>query len=395
MNPLSYNGGIPGRPGATESMDTVQIQCGSCNKLMAISTAHLGGQVRCPHCQAIVQAPAPTPALANEPTELLPPPQIEVREADSIFAPPEEGEDLFGDGSERPVVEMPLDVAPAQEPPPALNHLVTIAEPPIAHDITEADLAPMPAQVPHHETHDADLAALKPPRRTADRGYLSLMLLILLVPYSILMTLFVVYLWYQLANQENGLQQLPDPAPKKDGARQVKLRVKHDQALAASQQVKLGGTIIIGAIQVTPEKVTRDEFGDLQLVLNVKNVSDNQAFSPMHPDFLRTVKGSKTNAMPYTFLDSPGTSDRIYGGHLAFERPGENDRTIEGELLPGQQEKLVVTAPEKKELVNRIVQSKEPMTWRVQLRRGLARISGQQASATAVIGVQFNASEIR
>jgi hypothetical protein len=376
-------------------MDTVQIQCGSCNKLMAISTAHLGGQVRCPHCQAIVQAPAPTPALASEPTELLPP-QIEVREADSIFAPPEEGEDLFGDGLQRAVVEMPLDMAPAQELSPALDHLATIAEPPpIAHDITEADLAPTSAPVPHHGTPDADLAALQPPRRPADRGYLSLMLLILLVPYSILMTLFVVYLWYQLANQETGLQLLPDPAPKKDGARQVKVRVKHDQALAASQQVKLGGTIAIGAIQVTPEKVTRDEFGDLQLVLQVKNISDNQAFSPMHPDFLRTVKGNKMNTMPYTFLDTPKASDRLYGGHLAFERPGEDERTIEGELLPGQQEKVMVTAPQKKELIDSIVKSNDKLTWRVQLRRGLVRVDGQQMSATAVIGVQFSASEIR
>ena len=33
-------------------MQTVQFQCGHCNKLMAVGVEHLGQQVRCPHCQA-------------------------------------------------------------------------------------------------------------------------------------------------------------------------------------------------------------------------------------------------------------------------------------------------------------------------------------------------------
>ena len=44
-------------------MEIIEIQCGSCNEMMAISVDHLGTQVHCPHCQAIVQAP-PREALA-------------------------------------------------------------------------------------------------------------------------------------------------------------------------------------------------------------------------------------------------------------------------------------------------------------------------------------------
>lgn len=370
-------------------METVQIQCGSCNKLMAISTAHLGGHVRCPHCQAVVQAPPRTPAVASAPTEVLPP-RIETRDADSIFEPPEPTEDLFdAEPPQRSLVEMPVETEAAARPP--LNHYISTvdAAPPRSQEITELGASPH-LDAPSAE---ADLATFKRPRPVVDRGYFSLMLLIFLVPYSILMTLFVIYLWHQLANQENPLRLLPDPAPKKDGARQV-LRTAHDQALADNQKVKLGGDITIGAIHVTPEKVTRDEFGDLQLVLNVKNVSDNQAFSPMHPDFLRTTKGNKAAAPPYTFLDSKSFV-RLYGGHLAFERPGDKEKTIEGELQPGQQEKVIVTAPHNEAAVGKIVGSNENLTWRVQLRRGLVRVDGQQVSATAVIGVQFNASEIR
>ena len=38
-------------------METVQMRCGNCNRMMAISVEHLGGQVHCPHCQAIVETP--------------------------------------------------------------------------------------------------------------------------------------------------------------------------------------------------------------------------------------------------------------------------------------------------------------------------------------------------
>jgi len=374
-------------------MDTVQIQCGSCNKLMAISTAHLGGQVRCPHCQAVVQAPPLSPAAASAPTEIIPP-RIETGENESIFAPPEPSEDLFDAGPPRPLVEKPVEVAPPPSPPSDYGTTVDARAAVHQGEITEALPAPQletPGAPPDEAAH-ADLAALQRPRPVADRGYLSLMLLIFLVPYSILMTLFVIYLWHQLANQENPLRMLPDPAPKKDGARQV-LRISHEAPLAADQKVKLGGTITIGAIQVTPEKVTRDEGGSLQLVLNVKNMSDNQAFSPMHIDFLRTPKGSKTTALPYTFLESR-TFNRLYGDLVWFEHPGEDGKTNDGDLRPGQQEKVVVTAAHHEAVVNKIATSNEFLTWRVQLRRGLVRVDGRDVSATAVIGVQFNASQI-
>ena len=38
-------------------METVQLKCGHCKKVMAIGVEHLGGQVRCPHCKGVVQTP--------------------------------------------------------------------------------------------------------------------------------------------------------------------------------------------------------------------------------------------------------------------------------------------------------------------------------------------------
>jgi phage FluMu protein Com len=363
-------------------METVQLQCGSCNKLMAISTQHLGSQVRCPHCQAVVQTPQP--AEASAPLEIHAP-QVEAGEAESIFTPPAPSEDLF-DAPQGPLVEMPPDAGPS--PPP--NNAVTVEVPmPILHD---GAARPAPPEARHGPATDgdADLAAFKRPRPPVDRGYVSLLLLIFLVPYSIMMTLFVIYLWYQLMNQAGSLELLPDPAPKKDGARQVE-RAKHDQPLTRHQLVPLGRTLRIGDMEITPRRVQRDEFGDLSLVLNAKNISNNQAFSPVHPDFVKVGKGT---TMPYTFVETK-SFQRLYGGQPpAFDRGG-NGLTTEGDLLPGQAEDVILTTFGNKDVVRQILDSNEDVTWRIQVRRGLvANGAGHRISATAVIGVVFKPSDV-
>src|SRR5947209_882015 len=48
-------------------MQTVSFQCGHCHKVMGVTSAHLGKQVRCPHCKQVVTAPAQAPAAAPAP----------------------------------------------------------------------------------------------------------------------------------------------------------------------------------------------------------------------------------------------------------------------------------------------------------------------------------------
>ncbi len=50
-------------------METLTFQCGHCNKLMAVGTAHLGQQVRCPHCQQVVVAPSQPAPATHAPAE--------------------------------------------------------------------------------------------------------------------------------------------------------------------------------------------------------------------------------------------------------------------------------------------------------------------------------------
>jgi len=99
-------------------MQTVNFQCGHCGKLMGVSSAFLGQQVRCPHCQQVVVAPPSTEATAPAPTEgaplpsglfetILQPPAP--ADPEDIFSPAEPTEDLFG-RPDAPRLEMPVDL---------------------------------------------------------------------------------------------------------------------------------------------------------------------------------------------------------------------------------------------------------------------------------------------
>jgi phage FluMu protein Com len=375
-------------------METVQLQCGNCGKVMAISTEHLGGQVRCPHCQSVVQTPprqqlAPTPAPI--PTEILVP-RLESGEGDSIFAPEEPSDDLFGARPQQSHIEMP----PENPPQPSQYTAETPVGDAPAQTLDRVGLFAGPPLTEAGSTDDAaaQLSTLRRPRPVIDRSYVSLMAFMFLIPYCVLSTAIVVYLMYQLARQPHPLDFLPDPVKDKGkgGPHEVE-RIKHDQPLAAHQKVALGTAITIGALEVRPLEVDTDEFGDLRLVLHVKNVSKNQAFSPMHPNFLKITKGAKIS-MPYSFVDS-AKFNRIYDERVEFKRGADDKLDDDGELRPGQEEEIRLTTKENKEVVKNIVDSSENVTWRVQLRRGLVDHRGQKVSATAVIGVQFNAKAIK
>src|SRR5262249_54551201 len=98
----------------------------------------LGQQVRCPHCQQVVIAPAPEAAAPVAPPpapEPEPAPFTFAKEDDSIFGPKQPHDDLFGE-PEPPTLELPPE-------PPAANGLLPTppAPQPAANDATW-DLAP-------------------------------------------------------------------------------------------------------------------------------------------------------------------------------------------------------------------------------------------------------------
>ncbi len=119
-------------------METLTFECGHCNKLMAVGVEYLGQQVRCPHCQQVVIAPA-QPA----PTSALP---EAAREEDPLAANPS-AESPFAVAKDAPWWADPARTATDPPPPPVptplppdnpLSHLkdLQLEKPPTPTPIT-------------------------------------------------------------------------------------------------------------------------------------------------------------------------------------------------------------------------------------------------------------------
>jgi hypothetical protein len=348
-------------------METVQLQCGNCKQVMGISVEHLGGQVQCPHCRSVVQTPPRTA------------PNMEVQQRESIFGGAEPSDDLFG-GGPKVQVEMPPQPAPAAaespSPPPAM-----FSGQPAA-----------PEEEPAEELRQFQR------RPIYDRGVVQMSILIFLVPYSILTTLIIAYL-ILYGNQSRGdpMQYLPDPTTK--GAPQrVTMLPRHDTPLSASLRTKLKKPITIGDLTVTPEKVRLTADGDLELFLRARNEAAKIKFEPIS-DFWIRYTPNKAGNEPYTFLESQSkTMSPIFGGYLRYQKAfdGKADHAETYAIGPGEQSFMVLQTREtyRTPHVAKIVKSDDAYLWRVQVRRGFVEKKGKNVSATAVIGVEFTASEI-
>ena len=363
--------------------------------MMGISPEHLGAQVQCPHCQAIVQTPAPLSAGIQPAADSPPPvPEIQIGEQESIFSAPEPSDDLFG-GSSVPKIEMPpMDLPPPRLPVSSTAPTVTMEPTPPAYEPSAPDTAFQ--QGPPPAASD-DLAALTPPRRVVERSMFMPILLIFLVPYAIFTTAFIGYLLYTWP-RDNPLKNLPDNAPKG----QPRFQVKHDYDLDRDMKTALGQPIRVGALEVTPLKVKHTADKDLVLVFRAKNVSSNQVFNPIADDFLKYSRKSLDSGKPYTFLERVSKQKppppRIYGGTLEqFKGPSGAEKRLDPDvgIGPGEDALIhLISEPGDHAKVPDFLKAKEPLVWRVQVRQGLVNVDGKDVSVTTVIGVEFTSSDI-
>jgi hypothetical protein len=340
-------------------METVQLQCGHCRKVMAIGVEHLGGQVQCPHCRGVVQTPPRTPPAAPPP-----PAPVANHEVESIFAGPEASDAAIGE-----------QAAPKVELPPSAE-TSGVSEP----------AAP-----------DADLTKFKP-RPIYTKSVLAMYGFIFLIPYAILTTMAVLYLLLsQGGKSAHPFDMLPDPVPNKakGGPKQQALRIPHDLPLAAHQKVALGKSIKIGDLLVTPERVMLTDDDDLKLFLRAKNVSANTVFEPINGAYIHFVPGKDDE--PYSYIEAKsGVPNNIYDADYAYLKSAKNGAE-EGSGSLGPQEETTIallTGLRYKSNVSKIARSTDSYTWRVQLRRGFVKWKGKDVSATAVIGVEFTSAQI-
>ena len=209
----------------------------------------------------------------------------------------------------------------------------------------------------------------------------------------LLATGVIVYLFLQL-NQGRAfdpLERLPDPNPKDGGPR---LQVAHNSPLPDRLKTHFGQTLRIGALEVTPVKVQRTAADELVLILKVKNISKDQIFSPVSVKFMKASFAASNPIFPYTYLD--WSQKKLYGGYPeTLEGAEGKEEPFNGEIGPGQDELVrLVTDSRYKADVPRLAASQDELVWRVQMRRGFVDVRGSQVSATAVVGVEFNAGAI-
>jgi hypothetical protein len=362
-------------------VQTVQLQCGSCSNMMAISVEHMGAQVQCPHCAAVVQTPprsalGPPPGPDPQGAAVEPPvPRIQAPERESIFSEPEPSDDLFG-AENGPKVQLPESPRRA------------VSEP-------EAEVEAV-AAIEDEEEEEVDLTAMRG-RLAQERKASSVapIMLVFLVPYAIFTTLFLAYLLYTWPKIET-FEWLPDP--KKNGQPKVVVLPTHDLPIPAKIKAPLKETIRIGQMEFTPLKISRTAGNDLIFEFKAKNVSPNLLIKPLEAGFFEESKGVAGTARPFTFLELVGGKEntRVYGGVLHFLK-GESRARFDGDLSPGQ-ECVVQLATDPGELtrerVRALLAQNGRYQWRVQVRRGRAPVHGVDTSLTAVFGVDFGAKDV-
>jgi hypothetical protein len=292
---------------------TVNFQCGHCGKLMAVGVEFLGQQVRCPHCQQVVLAPAanapaafapaapapesaPAPLPAEDPFRTL-----TVSQNEDIFAKNEPEDALFG--QEGPRLEIPRDIvpsAPAQafdmpletttaSPPPVVDPtLPTVSiTPPTVNEFGEAP-RPGPNEPdtmlwpPAGVTTEPPVSGLESPvegmgaiattsvrkhRDDAERiNWFIPLVFIPLVLYAVLATAAAGFLYLRIQSRPPSLwEQFPDVDGDTPGVRSkprggVNLRFNREEALKSLPEqlhVKLGENLRLGDLEVTPLTVRR------------------------------------------------------------------------------------------------------------------------------------------
>jgi len=374
-------------------MDIVEVQCGSCGQAMGVSVEHLGTQVHCPHCQAVVEVPR-RPGSSDP-----------AKDKESIFSSAEESQsDLFGGGAPKPKPEMPEKRAADREVVASERQGAGGATVELSEKKPPRAAAPTPFHV-EREASDADEPpASELPRPVPRRQQPSMAVPIafmFLIPYCIATTAFIAWLLYQRQTQVlDPLERLLDTKPEDGGPRKVnkgeKYSATYQHNLKLPDKLKAGihQSLEIGAIQVTPLKLSLNQDDNLVLSLKIRNLTEDLAFKPMSDSFLVFNRKSMNSPRPFTYLDTG--AKELFDSYLEWKQgPPGREQASDGILYPGQELVLQLTTNDKhRGDVKRALEAQAQLVWRVQLRRGFVQVRGKNISATAVIGVPFSAKDV-
>jgi hypothetical protein len=252
-------------------------------------------------------------------------------------------------------------------------------------------------------------------------GGMMMILLILLGGYALLATAAAAYGLFFRSGEKldtgHPLSTIPDNFGEFDPATRKKVTLYKfpvDGELPPDQRAALGERVNVGQIEIEPRKIekrklvvniegtsgkTAKRWTDPALVLTmlIKNNSD-LSLHPMDPAFTRLSVGDDR---PITRVVVSKTAT-FAGGAIRWPTSGNIKREVEEQqandyvpLAPGESREYVVFTNSRPDIVNAIMNAKDAIQWRVQVRRDPIQFRGKQVPVTAVIGVDFKASDVR
>jgi hypothetical protein len=271
---------------------------------MGVTSAYLGKQVRCPHCQQVVLAPAQAPAPAAPPPpppaptiQQPPPAPAPVQPAPRVtpdfpgFAPPmaptkDEHESIFGEqvdddlfsAAPKAKIELPpepprpnlqleptmfqLPGLPAGGAPPESGPTVAVMP---NHSATAPHMAPSAPTTEWNSQPQVGGNDLPPVARLSARptdataSSMAWYIVYALSVYAFFMTIVALYMWWQSNKSPHPLEMMIDdgtpPATKSGSTSRVINRENPRMDLPPQLKVQLGQTLTVGDLEVTPTKV--------------------------------------------------------------------------------------------------------------------------------------------
>ena len=419
-------------------MSIYHFKCVSCTKLMGITEDFLGKQMRCPHCQTIQMLPMINAAGSPE----APPAPVQGAEPDTDIM------DFKYQSPENPAPEeLPREILsfPTSD---KFQETSTEEYAAVSTPVEVKDSNEVPTEIFTPETNGASESAAAAPwddapsitgeaarkRPVASKSMAMPIIFFSLLSYSVMATaiLILVLVRMKTAGPLHPLEYIPDVDGDNPGVKRTKIRFNHDkertqEVVPAHLRTKIGVAIRVGELEVTPlavEKVTVSVLvsgfsksepckGDsLVLRLKLKNVSKDQTFSPLDYYFNRKWKEKSRNSYPPPFtLVQFGTEKpekSFFGGPanwlplaLAGSKKSQSPReTVEDENLdktlePGDEMTAFLCTDGDDSSAQEILNHQGPMLWRLQVRRGLVPVGAKEIPATAVIGVEFGAIEVK
>jgi hypothetical protein len=385
-----------------------EVACSQCEGRLMVEAA--GVVVACPHCGAHLNIEAPS---ESEPSTDVTAETVE-QEGSAAAAPI--NNEPEPDDADSSATEAPIN-APTDETAPKGNNpspqLIADPEPAQVPTTEFAANATLLESQPIAQSQPAGEAIAAPSivSVSAGRG-ISRHTFTLVRNYAIAMTLTVIFLIYKLLNPNmSALESLPDVKPQKKDNKIVYKLVPEATEMPPGHLLSLGQSQRFGNLQVTPVRVTKEpvEFvhhlGDtgvtrepgpevVKLWFEFENLSTDQSIAPLDGLVFKRDDNDFENVRSNNFACR--LSQKKKGGELAFVYDlNEFDiwnlraQNAEQEIAPG--EKLTTYIPTTEEGVAQLLNSDEPLIWRVQFRKGYSR---KNYGVTTVIEVAFESADI-